>query len=176
MNSAGIELWCEECGKRWTYNEDGTLSANDGETEFSHIPDWFNWQRKEVKKQVDSGKYNFEDEVEVFSQPHAWKMHYLGKAKLRHNEEEGFVLEGNFRDKDYRIVRAPLENMSVHVEYDWAYVKAMKGRDCFGISTNNDSFFCYPSQRDVVTKVNLAVEEIYKKTIKTIKRQQEDKQ
>lgn len=170
MNSAGIELWCEECGKRWTLNEDGTLSAQEGETEFSHVPDWFKWQKKEVKKQIDSGRYNFEDEVDVFSQPHAWKYHYLGKAKLRHNENEGFVLEGNYRNKDYRIIRAPLENMSVHVEYDFAYVKKIKG-DCFAISTNNDSFFCYPSKPNVVTKINFAVEEIYKKTLKTIKQQ-----
>jgi hypothetical protein len=60
--------------------------------------------------------------------------------------------------------------MGVHVEYDFAYVKKIKG-DCFAISTNNDSFFCYPSKPNVVTKINFAVEEIYKKTLKTIKQQ-----
>ena len=46
MDSAGAEIFCTECGKRWNLNEDGTLSALDGETEFSHVPDWFEWERK----------------------------------------------------------------------------------------------------------------------------------
>ena len=52
MASKGIEIFCTECGKRWTLNEDGTLSANSEETEFTHVPDWFEWERKQVKHSV----------------------------------------------------------------------------------------------------------------------------
>ena len=37
----GTEIFCEECGKRWRMTELGELEALSGETEFSHIPDWY---------------------------------------------------------------------------------------------------------------------------------------
>jgi len=39
MDSKGTEIFCRECGKRWNLNEDGTLSALEGKTEFSYVPD-----------------------------------------------------------------------------------------------------------------------------------------
>ncbi|MEE0840554.1 MAG: hypothetical protein U0L72_08465, partial [Acutalibacteraceae bacterium] len=45
MDSKGTELFCTHCNKKWRLNEDGTLTALNGETEFSHIPDWFEWER-----------------------------------------------------------------------------------------------------------------------------------
>ena len=59
MNSKGTELYCEECNKRWNLNEDGTLQALNGETEFSRVPDWYNWQRNNVKEEVLSGTYYY---------------------------------------------------------------------------------------------------------------------
>lgn len=47
----------------------------------------------------------------------------------------------------------------VHIEYDYCYVKPF---DCIDISTDNDSFYCYPTKENVVTKLSLATEEIYK--------------
>ncbi len=41
MASEGIHLFCKACGKRWEMSDLGELSATDGETEFSHIPDWY---------------------------------------------------------------------------------------------------------------------------------------
>lgn len=38
-------------GKRWFLREDGQLEASEGETEFSHIPDWFQWEREQVRAQ-----------------------------------------------------------------------------------------------------------------------------
>ena len=51
MDSKGTELFCTACGKRWNMNEDGSLTALEGETEFSHIPDWFAWERGQVRVQ-----------------------------------------------------------------------------------------------------------------------------
>ena len=158
MASKGAELYCEACGKRWTYNEDSTLTANDGDTEFSHIPDWFNWEREQVRREVESGNYGFEDEVEVYSLPRCYKYHPLGKAKLTHNPEDGFVLEGHYRGKDYRIQRTPLQTNSLHVEYDFLRIKPF---DLVDISTENDSFYCYTTKSDVITKLAFATEEIY---------------
>ena len=158
MASAGAEIYCEECGKRWTLGEDGTLSANEGETEFLHVPDWFEWQRANVVRAVESGEYSFEDEVDVFSLPRCWKFEPLGKAKVIQNAEDGFVLEGEYRGEKYRIQRAPLQINSLHVEYDFPHVRRA---DCFDISTENDSFYCYPTKQNVITKLGFATEAIF---------------
>lgn len=158
MNSSGTELFCEACGKRWTLNEDGSLSANDGETEFSRVPDWFAWEREQVKTQILEGKYSFNDEVEVYSLPRCWRFEKLGSGKVTHDAENGFVLTGNYNGEDYRIQRMPIQMNSLHVEYDYCYIKPF---DCFDISTENDSFYCYPTKKNVITKLAFATEIIY---------------
>ena len=167
MGSEGAELFCRACGKRWLWQEDGYLKALSGETEFDHIPDWFAWERTQVEKQIADGTYRFEDEVEVFSMPRCWKFEKLGKAKLRHTVEEGWVLEGHYRGEDYRIHRNPLQTNSLHIEYDYCYIRP---EDCVDISTENDSFYCYPLTRtDVVTKLAFATEIIYQNARQKIK-------
>ncbi len=165
MTSSGTELKCEECGKIWHMNEDCTLTALEGETEFSHIPDWFSWERAQVEKQINAGEYSFEDEVDIYSLPRCWKFEHLGKGKLTHTIEEGFVLEGHYNNSDYKIQRMPLETNSLHVEYDYCYIKPY---DCVDISTENDSFYCYPTKKNVVTKLAFATEIIYQNSLKKI--------
>ena len=158
MASGGTELWCDACGKRWTLLEDGTLKANEGETEFIHVPDWFEWERTQVREQVRNGTYTFTDEVDVHSMPRTWRFIPLGKATLTHDAENGFVLTGHYRGRDYLIRRQPLEINSLHVEYDFPHIKPF---DCVDISTENDSFYCFPQKQNVVTKLAFATEEIY---------------
>ena len=159
MASSGSEIHCTACGKRWVWKETGELVATTGETEFSHIPEWFEWEREQVRKQVQSGEYCFSDEVDVYSLPRCWKFEHLGKAKLTHDCENGFILEGFYNGEDYHIQRLPLEINSLHIEYDYCYIKPF---DCVDISTENDSFYCYPTKENVVTKLAFATEEIYK--------------
>lgn len=158
MASKGAEIFCTECGKRWTLGEDGTLTANEGETEFSHVPDWFEWERAQVREQVLSGTYSFEDEIDVYSLPHCYRFRPLGTARITHDIEQGFVIEGHYNGEDYRIQRMPLQINSLHVEYDFPHVKPF---DCIDISTEDDSFYCYPTKENVVTKLAFATEEIY---------------
>jgi len=159
MASKGTEIYCTSCGKRWNLNEDGTLSALEGETEFSRVPDWFEWEREQVKKQIAEGSYSFSDDVEVYSLPRCWRFESLGSARLTHDRENGFVLEGFHNGENYRIKRTPAETNSLHIEYDYCYIKPF---DCVDISTENDSFYCYPKQENVVTKLAFATEELYR--------------
>ena len=117
--------------------EDGSLQAKEGETEFTRVPDWFAWERTQVEEQIASGTYSFEDEVEVYSLPRCWRFEALGKGKLSHTPGEGFLLTGEHNGAEYRIRRAPLQTNSLHVEYDYCYIKPF---DCVDISTENDSF------------------------------------
>lgn len=167
MDSCGTEIFCTHCGKRWNLNEDGTLSALSGETEFSHVPDWYNWEKEQVEAEVKNGTYRFEDTVEVYSQPGCWKFEPLGQAKLTHDPENGFILEGVYNGAEYKIQRKPLQINSLHVEYDFPHIKPI--RQCFDISTETDSFYCYPTTaKNVVTKLAFATEAIYQHKYTTL--------
>ena len=167
MNSKGTELYCEECNKRWNLNEDGTLQALNGKTEFSRVPDWYNWQRNNVKEEVISGSYYYEDEVDVYSLPRTNGAIHLGKAKVKHTIENGFILEGFYNNKEFRIIRTPLQSNSLHIEYDYCHIKPY---DCFDITTEDDCYFCYPTKKNVVTKLSFATEEIYLYNLEKVKK------
>ena len=166
MSSKGTEIFCTCCDKHWNLNEDGTLTALSGETEFSHVPDWFEWERAQVKEQIAKGEYSFEDEVEIYSQPRCWKFEKLGQGKLTHDMKEGFVVEGFYRGENYRVHRKPIQTNSLHIEYDYCYLQP---RDCVDISTETDSFYCYPKKENVVTKLAFATEELYRLALEETK-------
>jgi hypothetical protein len=160
MGSEGAELFCKACGKRWYWEETGELRALTGETEFDHIPDWFEWERQQVRAQVEAGEYCFEDEVEVYSMPRQWTFFKLGDGKLTQDKENGLQLSGHYRGQDYYIHRRPEQNNSLHIEYDCPKIKPF---DCVDVSTENDTFYCFPkNKRDIVTKMAFATEEIYR--------------
>lgn len=163
MASEGTELFCTACGKRWNWNEDGSLAALEGETEFDHIPDWFEWERQQVRQQIENGAYSFADEVEVHSLPRCWRYIPLGKARLTHDAENGFILEGEYRGERYRIQRTPLQTNSLHVEYDFG---PLGKKDYVDISTENDSFYCRPANPNVITKLAFATEEAYQRALR----------
>ncbi len=166
MSSKGTEIFCTACNKRWNLNEDGTLSAISGKTEFSHVPDWFEWERTQVREQIRRGEYSFSDDVDIYSQPRCWRFEHLGAGKLTHDVKEGFIVEGLYRGEKYRIQRKPIETNSLHIEYDYCYIKPF---DCVDISTETDSFYCYPKKENVVTKLAFATEEIYQLALQETK-------
>ena len=158
MHSEGTELFCDACGKRWVWQEDGYLKATEGVTEFDHIPDWFAWERQQVSDQIDRGEYSFTQEVEVYSLPRVWRYIPLGKATLTHDCASGWTLKGHYRGEDYYINRQCAQTNSLHVEYDFG---PLKSRDFVDISTENDSFYCRITTPGMITKLSFATEELY---------------
>lgn len=157
MDSDKDELWCGHCGKRWKMSEFGELSAVKGKTEFSHIPDWFEFERTMVRRQIENGTYFFRDQVTVDSLPNAEGYIRLGEATLTHSTE-GFVLELITDDESFRLEKKSLSLYSLHIEFDYFG----KG-DCLDLSTTDDTFYLYPlTKKNVVAKLQFAVEEIYK--------------
>ena len=154
----GIYLTCEECGKKWELTELGEMQAVDGETEFSHIPDWYEWERECVRQEILDGTYKFEDDVHVHSLP-GLEFIDLGEAHVTHDLENGFLIEGNHNNNDYRIQRQTKTLYTLHNEFAF---KKLGKIDCFDVSIKDDSFYCIPSKKDVVTKLMLATEEAYK--------------
>ncbi len=157
MASKDHEIWCTACHKRWQMTTLGQLQSLDGQTEFSHIPDWYEFEREHVKKEILSGEYYFEDEVIVDALPNAKGYIRLGKGRLIH-DYEGFHLSGFFDGVDFKLDKEPLSLYSLHVEYNY-----FKKGDCLDLSTLNDTFYIYPQTRqNVVTKLHFATEEMYK--------------
>lgn len=155
-DSEGAELWCKACGKRWNMDEYGKLHALEGETEFEHIPDWSNWERECVRKEIEDGTYYFEDTVRVETLPNAWKFYKQGDGKFIQTPTETIV-KCNYYGEDYTLTRSAKNLESMHIEYDYL------GRgDCVDISIPDDSFWCYLSKRDAITKISFATEEMHK--------------
>ena len=153
MEGKGTALRCGHCGKEWELTTLGELKATEGETEFPHIPDWFEWERAQVRQQILDGTYRYEDELDVYSFPRCYRFIPLGRATVRHDFENGFTIDGHYRGRDYHIHRPAKGMNSLHVEYDF---HRFRKENCFDISTETDSFYCYPTNPDIITKDTIA--------------------
>ena len=155
-DSEGTRLWCNSCNKAWQMDEYGKLYAENGKTEFSHIPDWSNWERECVRKEIEDGTYYFEDEVRIETLPGSLKFYKQGMGKLIQTPAETRI-ECNYYGEPYVLVKSAVSLESMNIEYDYL------GRgDCVDISIPDDSFWCYLSKKDAITKLSFATEEMYK--------------
>ena len=159
MSSSGTVLRCDACGKEWNMNELGELEALDGETEFSHIPDWYEWERLNVRKEVQDGTYSFTCKARVDALPNASGYMDLGEAELTH-DMNGFRLKGSYNGEDYEQEWPVRALYSCHIEYEYLG----KYGDCVDLNTLTDTFYIYPKDcLFSVTKFALATEELYYK-------------
>ncbi|MCR5326387.1 MAG: 1-acyl-sn-glycerol-3-phosphate acyltransferase [Bacteroidales bacterium] len=160
MDSKGNQLICKHCGKTWTMAPDGSLSADGGAaTEFSHVPDWYEWERAQVRAEVEAGKYDTgELPVEVRSLPNAKRFIALGKGTMRHNADGFSVKVRSLLGREYEM-KIPVPSMySCHIEYNYLG----KWGDCVDLNTLTDTWYTYPkSPKCSVTKMALATEELY---------------
>ena len=161
MASQGTRLFCNACGKGWQYSELGELKAEEGETEFSHIPDWYEWERANVRREVEAGTYDSGKlPVTVRSLPNAKRFIMLGEGTMTH-DMNGFTVRGVDADGDrFEMVKPVPSLYSCHIEYEYLG----KFGDCVDLNTLEDTWYIYPHDCDfAVTKMALATEELYQK-------------
>ncbi len=175
MNSSGRKLFCEACGASWTLSGLSELSADAGtpaaevrrdagdsaseRPHFAHIPDWYEWERANVRAEVEAGTYTSGDlEVHVDTLPNAKKFIRLGNGTMRH-DMTGFHVSGTDAYGDPFSMEIPAKTQySVHIEYEYLG----KFGDCVDLNTLEDTWYTYPHGRDfAVTKMALATEELY---------------
>lgn len=157
MDSNLNKIWCKSCNHTYEMDFYGKIKAIDGKTEFDHIPDWYEWQRQEVRKQIDNKTYFFEDDVIVETLPNTKGFVKLGQGKLVH-DIDGFRMLLDNDTYHIDLKKEPLSMYGCHIEYDY-----MGKGDCIDLSTLNDTFYIYPmNKKNIVTKISLATEEIYK--------------
>ena len=154
MEGKGIHLTCQACGKRWEMDEYGQLAADQGETEFSHIPDWYTWQRECVRKELEDGTYLLDTDVDIAVQVNLKGVCMIGPGHLTH-DLNGFRLTGGDGKLDYK--QSPVASHTLYSDYYWYEIG-----DVIGIGDNEFSYFCFPKGNVSVTKARLATEELYK--------------
>ena len=159
MATEGAQIRCLSCGKSWTMSELGELRADRGETEFSHIPDWYEWERENVRREVEAGIYSTgELPVHVDSLPNAERFRSLGDGVLIH-DQNGFLVRGKTPDGEpFEMIKTVPSLYSCHIEYEYLG----KFGDCVDLNTLEDTWYIYPRDCDFsVTKMALATEELY---------------
>ena len=173
MKSEGTKLYCSSCGKEWEMTELGELKAiNSDVTEFSHIPDWYEWQRENIKEEVKNGTYSSGVlNVTVDSLPNAKKFIRLGRGTMVH-DMNGFKVQGTDPNGEpFEMIKEVSSLYSCHIEYQYLF----KHGDCVDLNTLDDTWYIYPDGEDfAVTKMAIATEELYfdhlRKIGKTIKK------
>lgn len=157
MTGKGITLRCGSCGKPYLLTETGFLQAQEGETEFPHIPEWYRWERSCVRQELLDGSYRLDIPVRICMLVDSKSIYRVGEGRLIHTRE-GFHLSGCEGKLDYR--QKPNSSYSLYSDYFWYELG-----DMICIGNSKVLYYCFPTgQQDVVAKTRLAAEELYKLT------------
>ena len=155
MEGKGIKLTCHSCGKVYTLTETGYLSADDGDTRFDHVPDWYAWQREEVRREIESGTYDLDIDVDISMLVNTKALYNNGEGRLQHNEN-GFRITGCHGALDYSL--PPQASYSLYADYFWYEIG-----DVISIGVKDGLYYCFPKDKTIpVAKARLATEELYK--------------
>lgn len=183
MASEGTKLFCKCCGASWWMDEYGTLKSNGakdtkkladntGRSEKSvakeslysekqiYIPDWYEWQRKNVIEEINRGQYVLDMKVKVEALPNAKNFIDCGEGHIYH-DQKGFALAFiDYETKEETILKIRSATLfSIHTEYDYRG----KGQ-CVTLSTPDNTYFIYPLEEGFnATKIQFAVEYLYEK-------------
>lgn len=150
----GIRITCKSCGKAYELTELGWLRAVEDEGAFTHIPDWYDWQRQQVRKELTEGTYRLDVPVKIGVMVDRKAIYMVGEGRLEH-DGNGFRLTGC--DGKLSYTQEPLACYSLYADYYWYEIG-----DVICIGNNDVLFYCFPQEGDVVSKTRIATEELYK--------------
>ncbi len=156
MHAEGTTLKCLDCGKEYQLTEYGELQALNGQTEYSHIPDWSAWEREQVKKELLDGSYKVDIPVKIGIIKNTKCLYMVGNGRLVH-DLNGFELIGC--DGKLHYIHTPLATHSIVADFFF-----YETEDMVCIGDKELLYFCYPEDqsKDIVYKMRLAHEELYK--------------
>ena len=154
MVGKGIHLTCQACGKQYELTPLGKLNALEGETEFPHIPDWYQWEREQVRQEILDGTYRMEADVKIGMLVDFKAIYMVGEGHLTH-DLDGFHLTGCDGRLDYE--QKPLSCYGLYADYYWYEIA-----DVICIGNNDRLYYCFPQGGDIVAKTRMATEEMYK--------------
>lgn len=154
MVGKGTTLTCGHCGKTYEMDIYGRLNAADGVTEFPHIPDWYNWQRECVRRELAENLYKLDLDVDIGIMVDYKAIYMVGSGKLIHNTD-GFSLTGC--DGKLTYTQPPSACYGLYADYFWYEIG-----DVICIGNKDRLYYCFPKGCDVVAKARIATEELFK--------------
>ena len=154
MKGEGIKLVCSHCGKSYRMTELGELRADDGETEFTHIPDWYAWERACVRAEIMNETYTLDVPVDIYVMNDYKALYHVGAGRLSHHLD-GFRLTGCDGKLAYR--QSAVASYGLNADYYWYEIG-----DTICIGDAHTLYYCFPPKNVPVAKVRLAAEELYK--------------
>ena len=156
MLGKGIHITCAGCGKEYTLEENGTLTASDGNAEFKYVTDWYAWEREEVRKELEEGTYLLDTDVEIKMLVDMKSIYSVGEGRLIHNRN-GFELTGC--EGKLKYIQSGKSTYSLYADYFWYEIG-----DMICIGTPQVQYYCFPKNQEkaIVAKARLATEELYK--------------
>lgn len=161
----GVTLTCRNCGYTYELTETGWLKCLSGNAAFTHIPNWYAWERGQVRHELEKGTYRMQADVDIGVMVDYKAIYMVGKGKLTH-DTDGFRLTGCSGKLNY--VQGPLASYSLYSDYYWYEIG-----DVICIGNRDVQYYCFPKNcGDVVAKTRLATEELYK--LKKSSRMEED--
>lgn len=153
MQGLGTTLSCKQCGKTYELTEYGYLNCAGGA--FTHIPDWYRWERECVRQEILSGTYHMEIPVSIYMLVNTDQICQVGEGVLTHSKD-GFHLTGCDGKLEYR--QEPLASYSLYSDFFWYEIG-----DMICIGDERAQYYCFPQDcGDIVAKARLATEELYK--------------
>ena len=151
----GIHWTCHNCGKQYELTKYGAIRALDGESAFTHIPDWYGWQRQQIRQELTDGTYRLQTKVDIGMMVDYKAIYMVGSGELTH-DNGGFTLTGC--DGKLNYSQGPLANYGLYADYFWYEIG-----DVICIGNNDVLYYCFPKNSgDVVAKTRMAAEELYK--------------
>ena len=155
MNGSGDSIICNKCSTEYHLTETGFLECKNNDGKFSHIPDWYNWQRECVKKEIINNTYNFESKVKIMVLKDFKNIYDIGYGKLTHSLN-GFTLRSD--DSSLEYTQSAKASYSLYSDFYWYSLG-----DVICIGNNKMLYYCFPENSNYsVAKVRLAAEELYK--------------
>ena len=154
MQGKGTGITCGRCGKYHELTSLGELKASDGETRITHIPDYYKWEREQVRQEILDGTYCLDCDVEIAMQVDYKAIYKVGEGHLVHNNA-GFLLTGC--DGALHYTQQPQVSYSLYADYYWYEIA-----DVICIGDTEVHYFLFPKNGASVAKIRLATEEMYK--------------
>lgn len=155
MNGSGDSIICNNCSTEYHLTETGFLECKNNDGKFSHIPDWYNWQRECVKEEILNNTYNFDSKVKIMVLKDFKNIYDIGYGKLTHSLN-GFTLHSD--DSSLEYTQSAKASYSLYSDFYWYSIG-----DIICIGNNKMLYYCFPENSNYsVAKARLAAEELYK--------------
>ena len=133
----GTELICRDCGVRYRLTELGALECENAEAKFTHVPDWYAWERARARG-AGAGQLSARRSGEHLRDGQLPADLPRRRGRLRH-DANGFRLTGCGGKLDF--TQKPETSYSLYADYFWYELG-----DMICIGDRDVLTYCFPQE------------------------------